>query len=302
MPMSQCLLMTISPASSSSSALSFGWAWSAATTALTTKGRKVSLTPSAPAPAVIRSFRRTSSVTSHCSTKVKWAAVRLESAIFSAIFLRTPRSGIRSSVPRETRGTARRSGSRPPPSWSPPPWKACRSCLVTRPPSPVPATRCRSSSSSLASARTAGVASARLPAGRTASARGAAGRAGAEAGAGPVEAWAAAAAVFAGAGAGAGAAGVEGEAGAAFAFAGGAAAESDGSSSINAEWTLATSPSFQQRRSTRPRLGDGMVTVALSVITSTSGWSSATSSPSVTNHLTISASTTPSPMSGSSSV
>src|SRR5262245_40025523 len=42
-----------------------------------------------------------------------------------------------------------------------------------------------------------------------------------------------------------------------------------------------------------------MVTVALSVITSTSGWSSATVSPSFTSHLTISPSTTPSPMSGS---
>jgi hypothetical protein len=41
-----------------------------------------------------------------------------------------------------------------------------------------------------------------------------------------------------------------------------------------------------------------MVTVALSVITSTSGWSSATSSPGFTNHCWISASTTPSPMSG----
>src|SRR5262245_51253446 len=42
-----------------------------------------------------------------------------------------------------------------------------------------------------------------------------------------------------------------------------------------------------------------MVTVALSVITSTRGWSSATASPSFTSHLTISPSTTPSPMSGS---
>jgi hypothetical protein len=86
------------------------------------------------------------------------------------------------------------------------------------------------------------------------------------------------------------------------AFAGGLVAGSDTSISMSGEWTLAVSPSFQQRRSTRPRLGDGMVTVALSVITSTSGWSSATSSPSVTNHFMISASTTPSPMSGSSRV
>jgi hypothetical protein len=49
----------------------------------------------------------------------------------------------------------------------------------------------------------------------------------------------------------------------------------------------------------RPRRGDGIVTVALSVITSTSGWSSSTGSPGFTNHFRTSASTTPSPMSGS---
>src|SRR2546421_4889239 len=42
-----------------------------------------------------------------------------------------------------------------------------------------------------------------------------------------------------------------------------------------------------------------MVTCALSVMPSTSGWSSAISSPAFTSHLTISPSTTPSPMSGS---
>src|SRR5947207_824025 len=47
------------------------------------------------------------------------------------------------------------------------------------------------------------------------------------------------------------------------------------------------------------RRGLGIVTVALSVITSTSGWSSTIWSPAFTSHLTISPSTTPSPMSGS---
>jgi hypothetical protein len=42
-----------------------------------------------------------------------------------------------------------------------------------------------------------------------------------------------------------------------------------------------------------------MVTVALSVMTSTMGWSSATMSPGAISHLTISPSLTPSPMSGS---
>jgi hypothetical protein len=70
---------------------------------------------------------------------------------------------------------------------------------------------------------------------------------------------------------------------------------------MSGEWTLASSPSFQNSRTTLPRLGDGITTVALSVITSTSGWSSATWSPTATNHFWTSASTTPSPMSGSSS-
>src|SRR5438067_4589011 len=63
--------------------------------------------------------------------------------------------------------------------------------------------------------------------------------------------------------------------------------------------TLAVSPSLPMTFTTFPRRGLGMVTVALSVITSTSGWSSPTSSPGFTSHLTISPSTTPSPMSGS---
>src|ERR1043165_9793228 len=48
-----------------------------------------------------------------------------------------------------------------------------------------------------------------------------------------------------------------------------------------------------------PRTGLVIGTVALSVITSTSSWSSVTESPSATIHFTISPSATPSPMSGS---
>ena len=94
---------TISLRSSSSVALSGGCLRSAATTAFTTNGRKVSFTPSLlrrRAPS--RSFTRTSSVTSACSTKVKCAAVRFERAMFSAIRLRRPRSGIRSSSRRRS--------------------------------------------------------------------------------------------------------------------------------------------------------------------------------------------------------
>lgn len=71
------------------------------------------------------------------------------------------------------------------------------------------------------------------------------------------------------------------------------------SSTTRVSWTRATSPSLPKVWSTFPALGLGMVTVALSVITSTSAWSSAMTSPAFTSHLTISPSTTPSPMSGS---
>src|SRR5256886_4051434 len=70
------------------------------------------------------------------------------------------------------------------------------------------------------------------------------------------------------------------------------------SSTTSVECTLAMSPSLPKVRTTFPRRGLGMVTVALSVMTSTSGWSSTIWSPALTSHLTISPSTTPSPMSG----
>src|SRR5581483_2254543 len=71
------------------------------------------------------------------------------------------------------------------------------------------------------------------------------------------------------------------------------------SSTTSVACTLTISPSYPIVSSTLPRRGLGMVTVALSVITSRSGWSSTISSPAFTSHLTISPSTTPSPMSGS---
>ena len=63
--------------------------------------------------------------------------------------------------------------------------------------------------------------------------------------------------------------------------------------------TLATAPTSKQSASTRASHGAPIVTVALSVITSTIGASSAIESPHRTNHSTISPSVTPSPMSGS---
>ena len=58
-------------------------------------------------------------------------------------------------------------------------------------------------------------------------------------------------------------------------------------------------PSAYMRFRIRPARGAGISTVALSVITSTIGWSARTTSPSATSQRTISPSTTPSPMSGS---
>ncbi len=59
------------------------------------------------------------------------------------------------------------------------------------------------------------------------------------------------------------------------------------------------SPGAPVMESTRPPTGAGTSTAAFSVITSTSTSSSATLSPGLTRQLTISASTVPSPRSGS---
>jgi hypothetical protein len=63
--------------------------------------------------------------------------------------------------------------------------------------------------------------------------------------------------------------------------------------------TGTTAPSSTRIASIVPVRGDGISTLALSVITSTSGWSSLTPSPTRTSQRTISPSATPSPMSGS---
>ena len=63
--------------------------------------------------------------------------------------------------------------------------------------------------------------------------------------------------------------------------------------------TRTTSPSPPCRRSTTPAQGDGISTSAFAVFTSTKTWFSTTVSPSATRHATISASSRPSPRSGS---
>jgi hypothetical protein len=63
--------------------------------------------------------------------------------------------------------------------------------------------------------------------------------------------------------------------------------------------TGTTWPSSAWRRAMTPVRGEGISTLALSVMTSTSGWSSRTDSPALTSQRTISPSAIPSPMSGS---
>ena len=68
--------------------------------------------------------------------------------------------------------------------------------------------------------------------------------------------------------------------------------------SINTSPTCSRVPSLAPSRSTVPATGEGSSELALSVRTSTRGWSRRTSSPMATNHSTISASSRPSPISG----
>ena len=145
---------------------------------------------------------------------------------------------------------------------------AFTSSALMRPFGPVPLTRSSATPSSLASARTAGVTSMRAP--------GAPG----EAAAG----WLTAAA------AGAASAG---------AAATGAAAVPATAIVTMIVPTGTTCPSSAPNERIVPVRGEGISTLALSVITSTRGWSSLTASPAFTSQRTISPSATPSPMSGS---
>src|SRR5690606_4155766 len=70
------------------------------------------------------------------------------------------------------------------------------------------------------------------------------------------------------------------------------------SSRISSLPTAMTSPTLPPSATTLPTTGDGISTVALSVMTPASGWSSATVSPTCTCQPTSSTSAIPSPMSG----
>src|SRR5215813_2668138 len=145
-----------------------------------------------------------------------------------------------------------------------------------RPPGPLPATAARSTPSSRARRRVDGVAGGG-PAGRGAAGAGGGGEAGAERAAG----------------AGAGVSDT------------GRAALGAGATSAASPNVTSTAPTFTVWPgvtwifSTRPPMGDGISTLALSVSTSRSGVSSAITSPSWTSTSTISASVRPSPRSGS---
>ncbi|MCY1451658.1 hypothetical protein D9M71_685340 [compost metagenome] len=62
--------------------------------------------------------------------------------------------------------------------------------------------------------------------------------------------------------------------------------------------TAMTSPGWPPRARTLPLTGEGISTVALSVMTSATTWSSVTVSPTLTNHSTSSTCAMPSPISG----
>jgi hypothetical protein len=67
---------------------------------------------------------------------------------------------------------------------------------------------------------------------------------------------------------------------------------------ISSEPTAITWPTVPPRASTVPATADGISTVALSVITSASNWSTVTISPTFTCQATNSTSAMPSPISG----
>src|SRR5205814_3081355 len=148
-----------------------------------------------------------------------------------------------------------------------PPTAARTSASVTRPPGPEPRTVRRSTASSRASRRVAGVAATGPPA---------------RAGAGASTAGAVGAGLGGGVGAPRRAVGV-------------LAASSNVTSTSP---TLTVCPGCTWILVTRPRTGDGISTVALSVSTSRSRASSAMTSPSLTRPLTLSASVSPSPRPG----
>src|SRR6266581_841615 len=199
------------------------------------------------------------------STYVKWAAVTLDFAIFSKMRFLSPWIGIRCSTPLEA---AAETGGAATVVLTGPCAALRTSSSVRRPCGPLPRTAARFTLSSFARRRTAGAA-------RTSPI-------GPGAGGG--------ASVLAGAGGGAVGLAASGRV---------ATASPVSPNTTSVEPTFTTSPSFARSWRIFPVTGEGIWTVTLSVMTSTTGSFSLTGSPSFTNHLTTSPSWTPSPMSGS---
>jgi hypothetical protein len=221
------------------------------------------VSPEAASEAFSRLRSATSSVTSTSSTNRECGAVNLLRTIFSAIFRRSPRMAMRWSAPAEGSGTSFARGACTGSGARPRSSAACTSAFSTLPCGPVPEIAARSIPCSRAIRRVTGVARTFAASTAWAATGGALGVAGAEP-------------------------------------AGAAAGAPPVTSMVRSGWcTLAISPSLPWRETTFPARGAGTVTVALSVISSTTLWSSSTVSPGCTSHLTISPSTTPSPRSGS---
>src|SRR3984957_10755162 len=168
-----------------------------------------------------------------------------------------------------------------------------------RPAGPEPCTNLRSTPASRALRRTAGAASGFSPGGRGAPVFGSGWR--------PAAFWSsdgrggglAADASGAGSGLALGGGGGSWAGGRDFGAAGRSESGMPGASMrISSAPTASTSPTAPPSASTLPATGVGISTVALSVMTPATTWSSLTRSPTLTAHSTISASATPSPTSG----
>ena len=162
MPRFTTPLTRISCFSSSMLELSSGCRRRALQIATRTMGMKLSLRPRT----VVYSRRfRSSAVTSASSVTVKWTAVRTDRSSALAMVLRMPRMGMRSTTPSlSTVGAGNGEATARSATTVGAPSKSWTSAAVTRPPRPVPGTWLMSMPSSLATRRTAGVASALEPA------------------------------------------------------------------------------------------------------------------------------------------
>ena len=207
--------------------------------------------------------------------------------MLSAIFLLSPMT-LTSSVPVSLVFVVAPTGAKEDAPEAPPAIWRSRSAWLILPPGPEPATICRSMLASLALCLTAGLARALVPAARATGAAAATGSG---------------AFSTTGSGLTSSLAGAGSATGSGFVSASSVLAEEfpapSTSNSIQTSPTGRISPGSPIILVILPSTGDGISTVALSVITESIGSSSLTTSPTDTIHSTTSPSTTPSPISGS---